>query len=238
MISFIVPAHNEEALLGPTLDALHVSAQTLNFLFEIIVVNDGSTDQTTAIAARHGAKVLNVNVRQISAARNAGAKAARGDLFVFVDADTLVTPTVIAAAVQAMNGGAVGGGALVQWDGAMPWWADALATLTIKTMRMANFAAGCFVFCTRSAFEAVGGFDEGIYATEEIWLSRALGRLGRFVILPAHVTTSGRKLRTYSGFEIVRMTIPLLFRGFGVFRDRRHLQMWYGERRRERGEGP
>ena len=64
--------------------------------------------------------------------------------------------------------------------------------------RLAGLASGSFLFCTRSAFEVVGGFDERRYASEEVWLSLALRKQGRFVILREHVITSGRKLRGYS----------------------------------------
>jgi hypothetical protein len=60
-----------------------------------------------------------------------------------------------------------------------------------------------------------------------------LKRHGRFVILREAVTTSGRKLRTYSGFEILHMAVPLVIRGPTAFRDRASLGLWYGERRNE-----
>jgi GT2 family glycosyltransferase len=100
-------------------------------------------------------------------------------------------------------------------------------------MRVGNFAAGCFVFATREAFEAVGGFDTRLYVTEELALSRALKRIGRFVVLREHVVTSGRKLRTHSVREILRMTVGVSLRGSAAFRDRSNLSLWYGDRRNE-----
>ena len=242
LTSFIVPAHNEEALLAATLDSIHAAARAARLEYELIVVDDASTDRTAEIARAHGATIVAVSLRQISAVRNAGARAAGGDRLIFVDADTIVTPAVIDAACRVLDGGAIGGGAHVQWEGEMPFWARALAATTLWTMRVGSMAAGCFVFCTRPAFDATGGFDETVFATEELWFSRALKRQGRFVLLRETVTTSSRKLRTHSGLEVLRMTAPLFYRGFGVFRDRRHLGLWYDERRRDepppRGQQP
>lgn len=242
LTSFIVPAHNEEALLAATLDSIHAAARAARLEYEVIVVDDASTDRTALIANAHAAQVCPVSLRQISAVRNAGARASRGDWLMFVDADTTVTPAVVDAARRALVDGAAGGGAQVQWEGVMPYWARALAATTLWTMRMGSMAAGCFVFCTRPAFDGTGGFDETVFATEELWFSRALKRQGRFILLRETVTTSSRKLRTHSGLEVLRMTAPLFYRGFGVFRDRRHLGLWYDERRRDepppRGQQP
>lgn len=233
LTSFIVPAHNEEALLAATLASIHTAARAAQLDYEIIVVDDASTDRTAEIARAHDAQVCVVALRQISAVRNAGARAARGEWLIFVDADTVVTPQVVSAACAAMNSGVVGGGANVEWEGHLPMWARMLATSTLLTMRIATLAAGCFVFCTRPAFLATGGFDETVFATEELWFSRALKQQGRFVILREAVITSSRKLRTYTGFEVVTMTLPLFYRGLAVFRDRRYLGLWYGKRRSE-----
>jgi glycosyltransferase involved in cell wall biosynthesis len=231
LVSFIVPAHDEEQLLGMTLAAVKTAAEALASPYEIIVVNDGSTDRTAQIAAEHGTRVLNVNLRQIAAVRNAGAAAASGDRLVFVDADTIVSPAVVRAAIDAMDKGAVGGGALLHWEGVIPYWARPAAALTEWSMRLGNIAAGCFVFVTRQAFEAVGGFDKQLYATEEITLSFALKRQGRFVVLRDRVSTSGRKLRTFSPRELLPILAGLLR---GGLRDPRYLSLWYGKRRNEK----
>ena len=79
MISFIVPAYNEELELCSTLAAIRAATSGLSQPFEIIVVDDASTDATPEIAEQAGAQVVSINRRQIAAARNAGARAAQGE---------------------------------------------------------------------------------------------------------------------------------------------------------------
>jgi len=78
VISFIVPAYNEEALLGRTVDALHGAARVVGEPYEIIVADDDSSDDTAAVAQAHGAVLARVKHRQIAATRNAGALRAVG----------------------------------------------------------------------------------------------------------------------------------------------------------------
>ena len=78
-LSFIVPAHDEEACLGDTLQAIHESAGVIGQPYEVVVANDASTDATADVAQKHRALVINVNCRQIAGARNAGARAAGGE---------------------------------------------------------------------------------------------------------------------------------------------------------------
>ena len=233
MISFIVPAHDEERLLGATLRAIDAAARAVGEPHEVIVADDASTDRTAEVAAAHGARVVPVAHRQIAATRNAGARAASGDLLVFVDADTLVTDAAVRGAVAAMRGGAVGGGAAVRFDGRVPRWARLLLPLLVWSFRAARLAAGCFLFCTRAAFAAAGGFDERLFASEEIELSEALKRQGEFVVLRDAVITSGRKLRAYSGLEILHVLGGLVLRGPRSVRTRRGLDLWYGARRED-----
>jgi glycosyltransferase involved in cell wall biosynthesis len=179
MISFIVPAYNEEQCLAETLDALHTTGLALGEEYEVMVADDGSTDQTAAIAVQRGAALVSVTHRQIAATRNSGARAATGDLLIFVDADTVVDVEVARAAVDAMRRGAVGGGAGIRFDEPVPWFARVLLWVIMRIFRATGLAAGCFLFCTRAAFDAVGGFDEKHYGAEEIVMSRALKKLGR-----------------------------------------------------------
>lgn len=230
-VSIVVPAHDEEKLLGETLRALATSAAAMDVPYEVIVVDDGSTDRTAEVARDHGAAVVAVNVRQIAAARNAGARVARGQLLIFVDADTLVPPAVLRQAIDAWRGGAVGGGAMATFPEGTARWADAMISATCWFMRRVRWAAGCFVFVRRDAFEAVGGFDERFYASEEIHFSRAVKKRGRFVIVADRVMTSARKADRFTlaqvAWQIVKLARP------GSTKNRAGLEFWYGRREDE-----
>jgi glycosyltransferase involved in cell wall biosynthesis len=233
MISFIVPAYNEERLLGAVLDALHAAGRAAGETYELVVVDDASTDRTAIIAERHGAVLVSVAHRQIAATRNSGARMAKGDLFIFVDADTIVNEAVVRAAVEALRGGAAGGGAAVEFDGTVPLYARLLMPILVRLFRAARLAAGCFLFCTRGAFVAVGGFDEAFYGAEELVMSRALKRHGKFVVLRQAVTTSGRKLRTHSVREVLMILGRLALRGPRAVKQRQGMELWYAERRED-----
>lgn len=229
-LSFIVPAHDEEAQVVGAIQAIQESATACGEPFELLVVDDGSSDATAARAEAAGARVLRVSLRQIAAVRNAGAAEAKGDRFFFVDADTRVTPGVVRAALEALDDGAVGGGAAVRFDEPTPRYAKALLATLLWVNRRLRLASGCFIFCTREAFESIGGFDRTLFAAEEVAISRALGRRGPFVLLGAKVTTSGRKLRSHSAGELFGTLAKLTLLGRRGVRDRRHLALWYGRR--------
>src|ERR1700747_3468859 len=111
MISFIIPAYNEELELSSTLAAIRTAACGAAQPFEIIVVDDASTDATPEIAEQAGARVVSIHRRQIAAARNAGALAAQGEYLFFVDADTRINPTHVTEAMALLEAGYTGGGA-------------------------------------------------------------------------------------------------------------------------------
>lgn len=197
---------------------------------ELIVVDDSSTDATAEIAAAAGATIVRVACRHISAVRNAGARAARGYWLVFVDADTTIDAHVVRGVLKALREGAAGGSG-VRFDEPVPAYAPVLLAVIEWWFARLKLAAGCFVFCTRDAFERVGGFSERVFAAEEIFFSRALRREGRVVILKEHVTTSGRKVRVYSLREIVHQMVSVAMKGRKGLRSRSNLDLWYGPRR-------
>lgn len=232
MLSFVVPAYNEELELPPTIRAIHNSAK--NREYEIVVVDDASADATAEIAQDAGAKVVSINRRQIAAARNAGARHARGDVLFFVDADTRINEKHVAGVIAALKEGCSGGGALIVVDGAIPFWARIFMKAFCALYFAINLGAGAFLFTTRKNFDAVGGFDEKFFIGEEIYFSMALRKLGRFRILREPVITSGRKLRMYSAREILGNSLSVILRGPRAARSRKGLHIWYDGKRERR----
>lgn len=231
--SIVVPAYNEEALLPRTLARLREAMATIPLRGEVVVCDNNSTDATAAVARSEGASVVFEPVNQISRARNTGARAARGKLLVFVDADTLVPAPLLGAALQRLSSGAAcGGGAAVIMEGIEGALSKRLVVLWNTLSRARRLAAGSFVYATRQAFEAVGGFSEKVYASEEIWLSRALQRYGRqrslaFEILQDHpVVTSGRKARWYPMPVLLSVALLILLMPL-LLRSRRFCWLWY-----------
>lgn len=206
MISFVVPAHNEQSHLPRTLQAIHDSACAVGQSYEIIVVDDASTDATAEIARQHGARVVSVNHRQIAATRNSGGRAALGDRLFFIDADTIANPRAVASAMRYMDKGAVGGGAptLLDKNEKVPLYVWPLVFWIVPVSKLVGFTGGAFMFSTREAFEATGGFNERLFFAEEGSFALRLKREGRFVVLLQPVRTSGRRFRKTSGLNLLQ----------------------------------
>jgi glycosyltransferase involved in cell wall biosynthesis len=238
VLSIIIPAHDEAPVLGATLDAIAAATRACGAGVEVIVVDDASTDATAAVARDRGARVVAVNVRHIAGARNAGAAASTGERLLFVDADTLVSREAVEAAMRALDGGAVGGGTAVRFMRPLPLHVRVLESVSTVAFRVFGVTPGCFIFCTRAAFTAADGFDERLYAAEDVALGRALAKQGRLVILREPVVTSARKLRTFSLGEQLRFSLRFLLSPKRVVRSRDALPLWYGPRRHEASPPP
>ncbi len=228
MISFIVPAHNEQAVIGKTLQAIHDAAHVVGQAYEIIVVDDASTDATAEVARLNNATVLSVNHRQIAATRNSGGRAAQGERLFFVDADTTINPCVVISAMRYMDKGAVGGGAAVWFEGRVPLYGQILSFVLGVGAKLVGFTGGAFMFCTREAFQATGGFDERLYWSEEGVFALALKREGRFVVLWERVLTSGRRFHTLSLFKMLAFIARVVISPLKMVTQRSSVEkIWY-----------
>jgi glycosyltransferase involved in cell wall biosynthesis len=234
MISFVIPAYNEEFELPATLRAIQEAAAGAAQPCELIVVDDASTDATADLARQTGAQVVSIKRRQIAAARNAGAQAARGDVLFFVDADMRINSTHIRHALAALAAGVSGGSARIVTDGQVPWWGRIFLRVLCTLYFANNLGAGAFLFTTRENFEKVGGFDERYFAGEEVFLSLALKKLGPFKVLREPMITSGRKLRMHSGWHLWWRSTRLMLGGIRAYRSRDGLDLWYDGKRESR----
>lgn len=232
LLSFIIPAHNEELEIGCALNAIRAAASSQPH--EIIVVDDASTDATAQIAATHGARIVRIDRRHIAAARNAGARAASGDALFFVDADTQISAVHVSGALRALAAGCAGGGARVHVAEEIPTWAKLFFRTFSAIYFAANLGAGAFLFTTAEHFRAIGGFDEQYFASEEVHFTLALKKRGRFVLLREPVLTSGRKLRMNPARKLLFDFARLVLGGKRAVRSRDKLDLWYDGRRETR----
>ncbi len=239
-ISCVVPAFNEEKLITGSLQRMQEAAQVFadeGWEREWIVCDNNSTDRTAELARAAGAKVVFEPVNQIGRARNTGARAASGDWLMFVDADSHPGRELLAEVLRAMQSGQVlAGGATVRLD------TEAFLPRLIcggwnRLSRAMRWMAGSFIFCETTAFRQVGGFNEELFVSEEIDLSKRLGRVARaagreIVILHRHpLCTSARKMSLYSRWEHLRFFAATVLGGGRTLRDRAACPIWYDGRR-------
>jgi hypothetical protein len=161
-VSVIVPARDAATTIGRTLGAL--GRQEGAAPFEVIVVDNGSLDETAAIAESAGARVVRrARGEGPGAARNAGVGVARGAILAFTDADCQPAPGWLAAGVSALGSAELVQGAVV---------ADPQAELgpfdrTVVVGRATGLFEAASLFVERAAFERCGGFPAGLEAPGE-----------------------------------------------------------------------
>lgn len=239
-ISVIIPAYNEERLLERSLREIQHAIAVFGdrgWKTELIVCDNNSSDRTAEIAQASGAQVVFEPVNQIARARNTGAAAATGDWLIFIDADSHPSrELMLDVADQIVGGACVAVGSTVRMD-TKRLWARCGASLWNGLSRMRRLMAGSFICVEATAFRAVGGFSDQLFAGEELDLSlrlqaRARQRGGRIVILHRHpLQTSARKLDLYSQRELFWFFLRACLAPRRVMRSREACHPWYDGRR-------
>jgi glycosyltransferase involved in cell wall biosynthesis len=199
--SLIIPAFNHARFLGAAIDS--ALAQTLGAV-DVIVVDDGSTDDTPAVLARYAGRVrvLRQPNRGLSSARNAGLAAARGTFVAFLDADDVMAPTKLAAQLEVLERSpaigwtycdvlmeTVATGATARASERFGYAARALDGWLFPELIHGNFIPAIAPLVRRTALEAAGGFDERLTALEDwdMWLRLSLIAEARYT--PAVLVT-------------------------------------------------
>ena len=184
-VSVIIPARNEEALVGRTIEAILHSVARIHALCdalphlgetlaEVIVIDDDSTDGTVDVVRRyvdrHGVQLAHSARVRAPCARNAGARLASGHVFVFVDADTVVPPHTLGRILHlcGAEGYQAGIARLASLEGgrrAWCWWTFWGLARRLPLARAKALPA--LMFCTREVFHEFGPFDERVAIGEE-----------------------------------------------------------------------
>jgi len=231
--SVIIPAYNEEQFIAATLESVNEAMEAVPLLLgELIVTDNNSSDRTAEVAREHGAKVVFEEMQQIARSRNAGAAKAEGRYLIFVDADTLITASLLKTTLDTLEtGDYCGGGTLASFDRDCGWLVGRLLELWTFLSKTFKWAAGSYVFCRKEGFVDIGGFNEEFYASEELHLSIALKRWGRkrklkMKILDEPVVTSARKSDWYSTGRLVGQFLIFFVMPWRL-KSREGCRLWY-----------
>ena len=193
MISVIIPVFNESCYVPATLAAIEQRATA----HEIIVVDAGSSDESIAVAMEHGARVVSTTVKQRASQMNLGARSARGDVFLFLHADTRLPQnalTKIESVITKRN--VVGGGFARRYD-SPSWFLRGTCVLAgVRTRLSGWFLGDQGIFVRRNVFEKLDGF-RNFDLFEDLDFSRRMRREGRVVTLRPPVISSARRFSLY-----------------------------------------
>lgn len=241
VVSLVIPAHNERALLPRLLDTVDAArsrfAQGADAV-EVIVTDNASTDGTGELAAQRGCRVVHAAQRRIAVARNAGARVARGQMLAFVDADMRIHPDTFNAIEDALARDRVIAGStgvhLERWSLGIA----ATYAVMVPMVWLTSMDTGV-VFCRRADFDAVGGYDERRELGEDVaflWALRKLGReRGQMLVRvrTCKAIASMRKFDRHGDWhyftQIMPIALPALLRP--GLRSRLAQRYWYGNDR-------
>jgi len=193
-LSIIIPALNEATTLPPLLDALHYQTRQAD---EIIVADAGSKDCTRQIAREHGASVVDGGLPAVG--RNAGAAAATGDLFFFLDADVLPRPNFIERALKEFDDRDCDMAtcliASLEDDPTNAVLAEATNLYLQVVQPFAPHALGCCLLVKREVHFKIGGFDEALCMAEDHDYAQRAAEVGEFAVLTrTRIPVSMRRL--------------------------------------------
>jgi len=207
-ISVIIPTLNEEKYLRRCLSSL--SNQATDRSHEILVIDGGSTDHTVQLAKSYADEVLMEPRAPVGAARNLGAKIAKGNALAFIDADTIANPQWLGSIDNAFRRepGAVGlTGPTLPYDGCLSdsityrLWTIYLQRLLLYLQMPHVIGFNCAY--RRAPFLSVGGFDENSVMSEDIKLAHKIRRYGKIKFeKDMSALTSARRFRKYGHLYI------------------------------------
>jgi rSAM/selenodomain-associated transferase 2 len=209
MISIIIPVFNEELYLSATLAAIKTNESP----HEIIVVDAGSSDASINVALDYGARVLSTAVKQRADQMNRGAQSARGNIFVFLHADTRLPRNALAKIESAIaRQHVVGGGFARRYDSPSWFLRGTCALAEIRTRLFGGWFLGDqAIFVRRGVFDKLGGFRD-LDLFEDLDFSRRMRCEGRLITLRPAVTTSSRRFALIGPVRTTWMDLLITWR--------------------------
>jgi glycosyltransferase involved in cell wall biosynthesis len=208
-ISIIIPAHNEEAFLPVTLDALRKQKYPT---FEVIVVANGCTDQTAEVAKGRCDQFYELRERGLGPARNLGAEKAKGDLLLFLDADTILEPDALQIIAAKFTRKYAAGTLKGEPDSMRLSYKLIYWLKNFVHQSHAHHGSSGVILCWKDHFNAVGGFDNELYLRENSDLMKKLRQFGCYKYIQATpAITSMRRYEKTGVREMILLWVRVWF---------------------------
>jgi glycosyltransferase involved in cell wall biosynthesis len=217
-ISIVIPAHNEEEFLPATLTALR--NQTYGN-FEVIVVANGCSDRTLEAAQGACDQLIELEERGLGKARNLGALKARGEILLFLDADTLLEPRSLEIIAHRFQRCYAMGTLLGQPDTRKFSYKLIYCVKNLIHWTRIHHGSSGVILCWKDFFMNVGGFDEELYLRENSDLLHKLHSFGKYCyIRQTPAVTSMRRYEKKGTREMVWLWLRVWW--LSIFSDLRN----------------
>ncbi|MEX2579354.1 MAG: TIGR04283 family arsenosugar biosynthesis glycosyltransferase [Verrucomicrobiales bacterium] len=189
-LSVIIPTLNEAAALPPAVKPLFAAGAT-----EVVVVDAASADGTVEVARRLGCRVVEAEGPGRARQLNLGAASSRGDLLLFLHADTLVAEAALETLIETFDGESdvVGGGFVRVFDSSSLFLKATCRMAAWRNRRFGLFLGDQGMFVRRAVFDGIGGFNEGLPLGEDVDFSLRMRKAGKTVVLAPPVISSARR---------------------------------------------
>ncbi len=221
VVSVIIPTKNEEKYLPRLLES--IKKQTYKN-YEVIVADGNSTDRTVEIAKKHGARVIDGKDHP-GKGRNQGAKHAKGEILLFLDADTILPDEKwLEMVVREFEERGLGVATCKSrfypdnpFNRFVSWFIDTYHWIN-KNITKKPTATGYCIIARKSVHKKIGGFDEGIRICEDFDYTERASKVARFDILPERILVAGRRWEKEGHLKSVIKYLIIGLKRMPVFR--------------------
>jgi glycosyltransferase involved in cell wall biosynthesis len=205
-ISIVIPTLNEDKYIEPTL--FHLKRLKP---YEIIIADSHSEDNTVKIAKKYGCRIVQAKRGAASYGRNAGGKAAKGDIILFIDADSIVFPNILDVIGKDFKNKKLAGWTCSIYGFTPSWKEQMIYNMSnnivdfLTTYAKKPHAPGIAIGVRKSVFDKVEGFDENLKVMEDHDFALRVGKHGKFKFSKdTCVYTSTRRMKEWGGLGLIR----------------------------------
>ena len=207
-LSIVIPAHNEGRFIESCIKSISEHCALFRIDPEVVVVLNRCTDSTGEIAKRSGAKLVDNNSRNLASIRNTGIRAAKSDVIITIDADSIITSEYLSDFIDNIGSGKfIGGGTRVDFNRKSLGITATKMVLDLY-VTLSGLSCGSFWFY-RNYYDEIDGFNENLHFGEDIDFAKRLRNLGKLKNLKygisGKIITSARKFDKYGDWYFFKL---------------------------------